>query len=382
MMLQSTVRALTALALTFQSLIAALVIIPGLLKPSRRASMTLVRRFALPGERGAFPGESLRKISLSSIVSSPERYANSLNLSVADVVEKKAAHLEASAALHLLMRSSKSGPEKHASRCLHRRTYGRHPFACQRCWAYLPICVCNDALVATKRNLPSSIEVVVWIHHNEWGLTSNTGSLLALTLNPCLLLMKGLPEDDSWLHDKINDPAVDVYVLWPATERSDNREFDSPPPQESEAKKEKEKILVATLADLRAKVDRDNSGRRIIILAVDSTWRGARKMVARLPPSVPRLDLCTDEVFMQPPNCTAESECSGGVPPAARSILAPLRKRKGGMARDVCTAEAVVAALRGLGADPNLCEHTLSIVRQKVDMTARYRGKVDHLGSM
>ena len=60
--------------------------------------------------------------------------------------------------------------------------------------------------------------MAVWVHHNEWGLTSNTGGLLAAVLAPCRLLMKGLPEHDAWLGARLRDPAVVPVVLWPARE--------------------------------------------------------------------------------------------------------------------------------------------------------------------
>jgi len=41
----------------------------------------------------------------------------------------------------------------------------------------------------------------------------------------------------------------------------------------------------------------NNPQRRIVLIAVDGTWRNARRMVSRLPSTVPRLDLSMDTVF-------------------------------------------------------------------------------------
>ena len=139
-------------------------------------------------------------------------------------------------------------------------------------------------------------------------------------------------------------------------------------------------------------------------------------MCAKLPPTVARLDLGEEDVFgwQQRGGAAAdddddnddddpqkrnhhhhhhqhEEEAGGQVrgahggkggggtlpAPPRRSLLAPLRKRNGGGANSVCTAEAVVAALEGLGLPPADADHVLGIVKRKVDLTKRYRGKVD-----
>ena len=96
----------------------------------------------------------------------------------------------------------------------------------------------------------------------------------------------------------------------------------------------------------------DLVGENVILLAMEGTWRQARRMASKF--SYPRLSL---ENISKATNT---------------SLLAPLRAPK--TAKDsVCTAEAVIAALEGLGmeSDPEI----LNIVRRKVDQTRRYQGK-------
>ena len=57
------------------------------------------------------------------------------------------------------------------------------------CWTYVPICVCG--LVHVQEPLPIGLsQVVVWVHHGEWGLSSNTGKLLEVSMLNTTLLMK------------------------------------------------------------------------------------------------------------------------------------------------------------------------------------------------
>lgn len=300
--------------------------------------------------------ESTTHVSLSDMLSSPERYASSLNMTLEQVQERKLSHRTASAEMNRRLQSkSLSGKEKHALMCQHRLENGRHPFACPKCWSYLPVCVCNLAapqLCLKQQNL----KVVVWTHHREWGLTSNTGSILSLMLSnqSCELLMKGLPEHDRILQDTIlNENSVLPIVLWP----SNGNDKDSTTTTVS-LEEVQEELLQSS-----------NSHRRVVLIAVDGTWRNARRMVARLPSSIPRLDLPEDIVF------------SSSV--SSSSILAPLRSRgESGNdditseKRQVCTAEAVVGALQGLGAlDQIQAQHILEVTRTKVDRIKRYRGK-------
>jgi DTW domain-containing protein YfiP len=293
--------------------------------------------------------------SLSDILSSPKRYANALNMTLEQVERTKETYRTASEDLHTRLQSKDyTGTEKHTLLCGHRLEYGRHPFSCPKCWSYLPVCVCGVA-GDVKRALPSNLEVVVWTHHREWGLTSNTGCLLGLTLDNCRPLMKGLPEHDNQLEDILEDEDCLAVVLWPDQNSTD------PDSSSSEPK---------TISLNEVKEELQN--RRVVLIAVDGTWRNARRMVARLPPTVPRLDLSMDVVFS---HNNANDHSSGG----ESSILAPLRARgpktRECAERQVCTAEAVASALMQLGLTRCDGDHVLDITRRKVDLIRRYRGK-------
>lgn len=264
--------------------------------------------------------------SLSHIVSSPERYAKELGLTLQEVEEMMALREQSVIELQHHMAEEPSGSKKHRLICEHHFVHGKHPFICKRCWSYKPICIC-DKVPVRKRTIPCQ-KVIVWTHHSEWGSPSNTGSVLPLLLKDTHILMKGLHENEL---EKILsiDPTVMPVVLWPNVNQH--------------VKDHTNSVSLEDLAD-----------HKVILLAVEGTWRQARRMVAKLP--FPRLSI--------------DNRARGD---AQSSLLAPLRSQKDGPDQSVCTAEAIVMALEGLGMerDPGI----LGMVRHKVDRTRRYQGK-------
>lgn len=160
------------------------------------------------------------------------------------------------------------------------------------------------------------------------------------------MLMKGLPEHDNQLRDVVGSEDGLQVVLWPDTNKQDG----SAP--------------AITLEEVTSQLQ---DGKDVALIVVDGTWRNARKMVTKLPSSVRRLDLSANIVFGEGQEDNDSSK---------QSILAPLRSKGPNSAqRQVCTAEAVVGALRQLGLNENDGEHVLEATRLKVDYVRRYRGK-------
>lgn len=263
----------------------------------------------------------------SSMATSPERFSKTLGLTVAEVKEIWAAREERGRQLDLALKATPVGPARHRLICESRFRHGKHPFVCKQCWTYLPICIC-DRVPATKKKIPCE-QVLLWTHHNEWGDGTNSGSVLPLLLENTRMLMKGLHDEE---FDRIlnEDPSVQPVILWPNVNVHKSSDTRSP----KFVRKE----------DLREK--------KIILVAMEGTWRQARRMVAKLP--YPRLSL----------------EALG----TEKSILAPLRSREDGPKDSVCTAEAVIYALERLGMEPD--PFLLDMVQQKVDRTVMYQGKL------
>eukprot|EP00579_Thalassiosira_antarctica_P025612 CAMPEP_0202004614 /NCGR_PEP_ID=MMETSP0905-20130828/9877_1 /ASSEMBLY_ACC=CAM_ASM_000554 /TAXON_ID=420261 /ORGANISM="Thalassiosira antarctica, Strain CCMP982" /LENGTH=192 /DNA_ID=CAMNT_0048561995 /DNA_START=120 /DNA_END=694 /DNA_ORIENTATION=- len=192
-------------------------------------------------------------------------------MTIEQVKEQKNLHLRASEALQIRLQSKDlSGKEKHEIMCQHRLKYGRHPFSCPNCWSYLPVCVCDLVEKQLPQEVPDDgtdnlLQVVVWTHHREWGLTSNTGSILALAIpNYCKLLMKGLPEHDKILEETIlQDENCLVVVLWP----------DQSKRKEGNNKDEDETVPSSIISLDQVKDEIRKNQRRVVLIAVDGTWR-------------------------------------------------------------------------------------------------------------
>lgn len=271
------------------------------------------------------------------------------------------------------------GRMKHKMICQHRYQFLRNPFVCRKCWTFRPICVChlfeerktsqNDENY--KAQLPKVVEkLLIWTHHDEYGRTSNTGSLLPLALKQTDILMKGLPEHDKIMNETLHRKDVTPVVLWP----------------DKKSKRES-----ATITDLRRVIKQttaspgQNHGHnytdRIILIAIEGTWNTARKMVNKLPPNVIRLDL-SEEIrrnFTTPSinegifiDATIESSTSLNAP----SLLAPLRRQgQGAKQESVSTLEAALVALVALGLTVDDALFILNCAREKVRRIQEYTGK-------
>jgi DTW domain-containing protein YfiP len=420
-------------------------------------------------------------------LSSNERYAEILNMTIHDVEKQKHKRQKASEDLHLTLQSTLlnlSGKEKHELICQHLLDNGRHPFECPKCWTYKPICVCDLAKNVTKNskeevkgtiadtiadttttssssstststttsttantntnnndndnNINNDVDVIVWTHHREWGIISNTGIILSLTLpnlndniQSCQLLMKGLPQHDQILHDIIvqseqsddddpddlnNNPSPPplVVVLWPEVSKikkeskkknknknkkcdndDDDHDHDSVQEQQhpSQSQSSQSQPTYTSIDEIKKEMAKNKQQRKkIVLIAVDGTWRNARRMVSRLPLTIPRLDLSIDTVFGGSSN-SSSSDDDNDDDAQFTSILAPLRSRgddernnnnnnnngsttSSSSRRQVCTAEAVVGALMSLGTiNEHQGQHVLDVTKTKIERVCKYRGK-------
>jgi len=276
-------------------------------------------------------------------------------MTLEEVVKTKKEHEEARERLcQTLSSSTFSGQEKHALLCQHRLTHGRQPFVCPRCWSYLPVCICS-LMPTEKILLHRNLSLVVWIHHKEWGLTSNTGGLLGLILQDCDVLIKGLPEHDCQFNEIIQDLNSLVVVLWP--DGNVRREGDDGGPN------------YMPIEELRDVLEQ----KRVVLVAVDGTWRTARRMVSKLAREKVVFTNLPVGVFQG----LLENVKSGYKEGQIQSMLAPLRARGPSISeQQVCTAEAVLGALQQMGLGDDKSELIMTILKRRVDLVCRYRAKV------
>jgi DTW domain-containing protein YfiP len=354
-------------------------------------SIKSMTTFTQDKHNASFTGETAS--SLAHLVSSTERFAASLNMTVEQVDEAINARRLASATLNEqliafeednkeIMTAAEIGRRKHRMICQHRFQNFRNAFVCKKCWTFTPICVCHlfehresndDAEGDNKAPLPQGVEkLIVWTHHDEYGRTSNTGSLLPLGLRQTHILMKGLLEHEELFNEILCQKDLTFVVLFP--DKKSNRA--------STTITDLKRIITETSS--RSQNDDNNKG-GIVLISIEGTWNTARKMVNKLPPHVLRLDLSheirlnfttpeiNDGVFIDT-NVTMPNELSPSS--SSPSLLAPLRRQGKGAKQDcVSTVEATIVALLALGLSVEEASFILNCARTKVKRIQEYTGK-------
>lgn len=356
--------------------------------------------------------------TLSRLTMSPGRYADSLNMTIQQVNETIEARKAAGTAIGQrlatledehgsILSAEEMGKMKHRTICRHRYDHMRKPLVCRRCWTDLPICVCQlfkanestnqystdiDVEREHKALLPTGVDrVVIWTHHDEWGRTANTGSLLPLGLERTEMLMKGLDEHDAIMNEILHSEDFLPVVLWPGKGNDEEIRTISLPELrrivgggEDDDDDDEEEVNISKLNNIK-------HPQRCVLISIEGTWNNARKMANKLPSKVLRLDL-RDEIaasFSSPTQYEGiffNPEYNTNADPASASfcspsLLAPLRRQgrgnrhNRGKMENVSTLEATLVALVGMGLGNKEASRILWIARTKVDRILDYSGK-------
>lgn len=311
--------------------------------------------------------------NMSHLVSSKERYAQTYGMTPVQLEQTIRARRQFSEDVHrqILALDSRDesdgntiGKMKHQLICKHRYTHRRNPFVCVKCWTHLPICVC-DLFDRDKIALPQGVQgVYIWTHHDEWGKSSNTGSMLPLALDKTRMLMKGLPDHDTKLRNEVLDSSTSSavpVVLWPGKGGRDKQ--------------------TVSISELR--------NEELVLVSMEGTWNNCRRMVNKLPDNILRLDLGQEvsDFFSDPSRdnmLLTQSNHSKKAPlpkpiSLSPSLLAPLRRQgkgKEGSPTNISTLEATVIALMGLGMKKEDGAWILGNAMEKVDRIRRFTGKI------
>lgn len=298
---------------------------------------------------------------------------------------------QAKVSLDALLRDPEISPaRKHDAAARHHVVWGRSTFACAECWLLKGNCVCRSLVKATKAARESSersrvdrdrvtmsppyARVVAYAHQNEVARGNSTGNLIPATLPFGELLVAGLAEHEARLENVLRENEGRVAVLWPRPTMAfaEIRERISANARETAISRTK-----SPAADSLDRVTRDA---RVgwTFVAVDATWNSARKMVSRIPASVPRVSVPAE----------AFQALAKRVPPLPThdSLLGPVRKydarakgaeKKNGAFMDSgrrSTFEAVLASLLAVGAlDEDACAALLRNVKVKVNAVLRQK---------
>ncbi len=363
--------------------------------------------------------------SLSHLLSTPQRYAISLNKTIEEVQEikrhfqysvdeyRKQRRLEQdnemnqvdtttttiignSSSRHdddVSIRNTNRGKKEHELQCEIRYKYGRDPFVCPKCWTHEPICICQRAqsisqtispplfLPAPNTNGMNILQkVIIWTHHDEWGKTSNSGYVIGVTLGEqewCHVWMKGLKMHDEYMKQLLDDDMIVPIVLWPNLNgKIENDDFRGDDDDDRWTTIEELKQYMNT-KKTETRKDASNQECIIVMIAIEGTWRNARRMIKKLPSHVKRLDIGEYlSVISNNNNNKKLDNHDQQQNEEGSSILQPLRSQGDGSSKaSVCTAEAIVAALVQFGLPLSDGMKLLELTQIKVDLTVRYQGK-------
>ena len=289
---------------------------------------------------------------------------------------------QAKVSLDAFLRNPEISPaRKHDAAARHHVVWGRSTFACAECWLLKGNCVCRSLVKAaaareSSERSPNEVSdrdritmrppyarVVAYAHQNEVARGNSTGNLIPATLPFGELLVAGLAEHEARLERVLRENEGRVAVLWPR-------------PTMAFAE------IRERMRDARETADSTNnraSDARVgwTFVAVDATWNSARKMVSRIPASVPRVSVPAE----------AFQALAKRVPPLPThdSLLGPVRKydarARGAEKNDGkndsgrrSTFEAVLASLLAVGAlDEDACAALLRNVKVKVNAVLRQK---------
>ena len=239
--------------------------------------------------------------------------------------------------------------------------------------AIFPFAFAERPQCLPRIGLPPTVErVILWTHHREWTSTSNSGSLLPLLLDDTKLLMKGLPKHDEEFRGILDDIGTGrVVILLPDNDTS-SVQTEQPHPVDPKTQHHR-----VTWQDLQTTLVRSDGDDQVTLIVLEGTWRTARRMASKLPATIQRVSLPPTILFWstRPSVGDVDDVDYYETIRVRKSSLRPLRQQEGGSQLNLCTAEAVTAALVGLGLSHENGGRILGLIQKKVDQTRRYQGK-------
>ena len=200
------------------------------------------------------------------------------------------------------IRNTNRGKKEHELQCEIRYKYGRDPFVCPKCWTHELICICQRAqsisqtisppLPAAPNTNGMNIinilqKIIIWTHHEEWGKTSNTGSVIGVTLGDqewCHVWMKGLKMHDEYMKQLLDDDMIVPIVLWPKLNR--NIENDDFSDDDDRWTTIEELNQYVNTKKTETRKDSFNQDCKIVMISIEGIWRIARRMIKKLPSHV------------------------------------------------------------------------------------------------
>ena len=225
---------------------------------------------------------------------------------------------------------------------------------CPKCWFYKSVCLCGK--IAKLRQQASSdldTEVVVFMHHREFGKASNTGKLAPLVApTNCRYEIYGTRRGDIALLELCEAKDKQLVILYPSEDSH----------QLSQFSRKARRYDGSTIETHNASNMRE-SQKTLVLAVLDSTWSQANRMNKNIPRHIPRVHI-DDQV-----NTESLYLCRRQNPKIIKNVGQLQKSNK------VSTIEAIQKALHVLGEPPDILEVFSASLKLTVDSIYAQKGE-------
>ena len=160
---------------------------------------------------------------------------------------------------------------------------------CPKCWFYKPVCLCGK-IAKLRQRVTSDLrtEVVIFMHHREFGKASNTGKLASLVSpSKCRTEIYGTKNGDAVLHQLCEAKDKQLVVLYPSQDSHQLSQYSR-----------KTKGSVGNMIESQNTRNTVDSEKTLVLAVLDSTWSQANRMNKNFPDHIPRVHI-DDQVDME-----------------------------------------------------------------------------------
>jgi len=243
---------------------------------------------------------------------------------------------------------------------------------CPTCWLYKSVCLCGKmAELREQVHSDLSSEVVVFMHHREYGKASNTGKLASLVApSKCRTEIYGTRSGNAAIEELCDAKDKQLIVLFPSADSYQLSEFSSNGISHGNDKFCNSNNGNLNMTESHSVCNMRDNEKTLVLAVLDSTWSQARSMNRLFPRHIPRVHI-DDEV-------TAESLY------LCRTQSAKVIKNVGRQQQSnkVSTIEAIEKALHVLSEPPDVLKAFTSSLKLTVDSVYVQRGEKPVYGNI
>ena len=224
---------------------------------------------------------------------------------------------------------------------------------CPQCWLYKSICMC-ERIAKLRQQVTSDMnnEVVVFMHHKEYGRASNTGKLASLLApSTCTTEIYGTRRGSDALLELCEAEDKQLVILYPSSDSLQLSGF-----------RHESKDVDSTVCNMIGNHD-GKVTKKLVLVVLDGTWQQAGKMNKKFPSHIPRVHI-DDQVNMK-----SLYLCRKQAPTIIRNVGQQEKFNK------VSTVESIQKALRVLGEPPDILAAFSAALKLTVDSNYVQKGE-------